>query len=329
MRKLSVGILGATGVIGQQLLAQLKDHPWFEVTTLRASDASIGENYGSLTVQSLDDPYTCDFVFSALPNELAQIYEPQLAQSGISVITSASAHRNTADIPLIIPEVNASHIKILDHQKKGRGWKGFIAAKPNCTLQSFLIPLAPLHRQFQIDKIFLTTLQAISGAGKSLDPSLIEDNVIPFIENEEEKTETEPLKILGSLKEGHIQSDPSISISAHCNRIPVTHGHLSCLSVSFRKKTTIEEILKIWSSSSELKLPTAPAHPILYSHESNRPQTRLDRDAGQGMSVTVGRLRTCPILDWRFVSLSHNLIRGGAGGSLLLAELLYQEGYLG
>lgn len=329
MRKLSVGILGATGVIGQQLLTQLHNHPWFEVTTLRASASSVGERYASLTVQSLDDPYTCDFVFSALPNELAKIYEPQLAKSGLSVITSASAHRTTPDIPLIIPEVNAAHIKVLDHQKKERGWKGFIAAKPNCTLQSFLIPLAPLHSQFQIEKIFLTNFQAISGAGKSLDPHLIEDNVIPYIENEEEKTETEPLKILGFLKGGTIQSDPSISISAHCNRIPVTHGHLSCVSVSFRKKPTLEEMLKIWASPSLLKLPTAPPHPILYSHEANRPQTRIDRDAGQGMSVTVGRLRSCPLLDWRFVSLSHNLIRGGAGGSVLLAELLYKEGYLG
>lgn len=284
--KVKTAILGSRGVIGQHYLSLLQDHPWFE----------IGE------------PEDSNLIFSALPNEVAQELEPPLLKRGCTVISSASCNR--AKAPLIIPEINSHH---LDRESR-------LIAKPNCALQSFLIPLAPLHRKAKIRALSVTTLQAISGAGKNgLSAHMIHDNIIPYIEGEEEKLETEPLKIL----------DADFPISVHCNRVPVLHGHLACVSVSFEIPLTQEEILELWNQPSPLTLPSAPAYPVIYNEAVDRPQTRLDRENGQGMSVSVGRLRPSSVFDWRFVALSHNAIRGGAGGGLLIAELLKERGYFG
>jgi aspartate-semialdehyde dehydrogenase len=282
--KIKVGLLGSTGVIGQSYLSLLQNHPWFE---LASPDAS-------------------SLIFSALPNEIAALEEPLFLARGCTIISSASLNRKTA--PLIIPEINPHHLQ-----------RGLIA-KPNCAIQSFLLPLAPLHRKGKIRSLAITTLQAISGAGKNGLPShAIHDNVIPYIDGEEERLETEPLKIL----------EAAFPISAQCTRVPVLHGHLACVSVSFHHPLTREEILATWSQPSNLTLPSAPHYPVIYNEAPDRPQTRLDRDAGNGMSVTVGRLRPSTLFDWSFVALSHNAIRGGAGGGILIAELLKQEGLIG
>lgn len=316
--KIPVSVLGATGVIGQTYVSLLQNHPWFELTTLVASkpkeayeEAVHDQWYPSqpipkgYTLCSLESFTPTPLIFSALPNAQAAQIEPRLAQEGCWVISSASCHRTTH--PIIIPEINPHHIQ------------GRLLTKPNCSIQSFLLPLAPLHRKAKIRALCVTTLQAISGAGnRALASSAIEDNIIPYIEGEEDKLEREPQKIL----EAHF------SISAHCNRVPVLHGHLACVSVSFHHKLSREEILALWEQPSALALPSAPRFPILYHESPERPQTRLDRDADGGMSVSVGRLRPCPLFDWRFVALSHNALRGGAGGGLLIAEYLKQEGYL-
>ncbi|MCH9627825.1 MAG: Aspartate-semialdehyde dehydrogenase 2 [Chlamydiales bacterium] len=317
--KIPVGILGATGVIGQQYVALLHDHPWFEIKSLAATHASpsykqavqsrwhaskpIPEGY---SLSSLENFEPCPLIFSALPNTLAAVYEPKLVEAGSTVISSASCHRGSA--PIIIPEINAHHLT------------GKLITKPNCALQAFLLPLAPLHRKANICGLSVTTLQAMSGAGHSgLLSQEIEGNVIPLIDGEEEKLENEPLKIL----------EARFPISAHCNRIPVIHGHMACVSVAFEYPLSYEDILAEWNQPNALTLPSAPRYPVIYCDDPARPQTRLDRDAGEGMSVTVGRLRHCPLLEWRFVALSHNTIRGGAGGGVLTAELLKQEGHLG
>lgn len=298
-----VGILGATGVIGRHYLELLQNHPRFEFSP---------------------DRKNCDFFFSALPNEVAIEQEKQLKNEGYPVISSASPHRLDPHVPVVIPEVNPHHLDILP--KKG----GFIVTKPNCSIQSFLIPLAPLHRKFGIKAVTVTSLQAISGAGKQgLFSHEIHDNVIPYISGEEEKSEEEPRKILGTPRKNTIVPDTSFNISSHCTRVPVLHGHLSCVSVLFNTKPSREEMLQIWSQPTTLDLPSAPKNPILYLEDPERPQTRLDRDTGKGMSVTVGRLRPCPLFHWRFVALSHNTVRGGAGGGLLIAELLDSRGFLG
>lgn len=307
MRRIGVGILGATGHVGQQYLRLLQNHPWFEVRFLASS-------------KNADDiesaKKSCSFVFSAMSNEGAKLYEERYAAAGLPVVSNASYHRMSPDVPIIIPEVNASHLSMIPLQRS----RGFIVTKPNCSLQSYMIPLAPLHERFEVEKIIVTTLQAISGAGYPGVASLdIVDNVIPYISGEEEKCEREPLKIWGNA---------GIEISAHCNRVPVLDGHLACVSVKFRKKPSEQEILALWQNFPGLDLPSAPKRPIIYREECDRPQTRLDRDAENGMAVTVGRLRRCPILDYRFVGLSHNTIRGAAGGGILIAELLHKEGYL-
>ncbi len=316
--KIPVGILGATGVIGQQYVALLHNHPWFEIKSLVASHASssytetvrtkwhvstpIPEGY---SLCSLEDFAPCPLVFSALPNALAATYEPQLVKAGCTVISSASCHRESS--PVIIPEINPHHLT------------GKLITKPNCALQSFLLPLAPLHRKANICGLSVTTMQAMSGAGhRGLLSQAIQDNVIPLIEGEEEKLENEPLKIL----------EARFPISAHCNRVPVLHGHLACISVAFEYPLSYEDILAEWNQPNALSLPSAPRYPVIYCDEPARPQTRLDRDAGGGMSVSVGRLRPCPLLEWRFVALSHNTVRGGAGGGVLIAELLKQKGHL-
>ncbi|MFZ0565911.1 MAG: aspartate-semialdehyde dehydrogenase [Chlamydiales bacterium] len=342
---LKVAILGATGLIGQHYLYLLQNHPWFTPTFLAASPKSAGQSYRETMHNRWHLPYPIptaevlrtleeihstpiDLIFSALPAPLAQEYEPRLAAAGFPVISSASSHRSESDIPVLIPEINPSHLNIIAIQKQKRHYqRGFIVAKPNCAIQSFLLPLAPLHSHFHIRSLSITTLQALSGAGyKGLN---MHDNVIPFIEGEEEKVETEPLKILGKIENGAIIPDKRITISAHCNRVPVLHGHLASISVSFERKPTYQDILSLWNQPSSLDLPSAPAYPIQYLDKPNRPQIQLDRDAQQGMGVSVGRLRESPLFDWQCVALSHNAIRGGAGGGILIAEQLYQRGYLG
>jgi aspartate-semialdehyde dehydrogenase len=276
----------------------------------------------------------CRFVFSAMSDEGAKEHEESYAQNDIPVVSNAGHHRKSPDVPVLIPEVNAHHVKVIPLQQKNRNWnKGFLVVKPNCSLQSYMIPLEPLHRKFRVIRVLLTTLQAGSGAGYPGVPSLdMIDNVIPYIAKEEEKSEQEPLKIWGEIENNGIQNASDIAIAAHCNRVPVIDGHLACVSVQFEKKPTLEEVLKIWeqfrAAPQELNLPSAPLRPIIYQNESNRPQPRRDRNAGNGMSITVGRLRSCPVFDVRFVALSHNTIRGAAGGGVLNAEYLLQQGYL-
>jgi len=354
--KIPVGILGATGMVGQQYLFKLINHPYFELSFLAASSASSGKTYaeavkgrwyleetlpeeiGNLPLHSIDDLATakerCRLVFSAVDSAVAKNYEERYAEMGLAVVSNASYHRQSVDVPILIPEINADHLAIIANQRKNRGWKkGLIVVKPNCSLQSYMIPLAPLHQQFQVKRLVVTTLQAISGAGVSGLSSLsILDNVIPYIAQEERKSEIEPLKIWGKIEGDQIIPASDIAIAAHCNRVPVVDGHMACLSVAFSIKPKIEEILPIWEhfegAAQQLQLPSAPKKPILYREESDRPQPRLDRLTGKGMVVTVGRLRECPVFDLRFTALSHNTIRGAAGGGILNAELLVAKGWV-
>lgn len=351
MEKIPVGILGATGRVGQQYVHLLAEHPWFEVSFLASSEQSAGKQYGEaisgrehmpipkhllqLPVHRIEDveraKESCRFVFSAVSSDAAKIYEELYAQNGFPVISNAGYHRKSADVPILIPEINPEHAKIIPIQQKNRNWaRGFIVVKPNCSLQSYMLPLAPLHHRFKVAQVIVTTLQAVSGAGypgvSSLD---IIDNIVPYIAQEEEKSEQEPLKIWGTIQGNAIHPSNGITIAAHCNRVPVLDGHLACVSVKFEKKTRIEEILTLWKDfKGASKLPSQPDFPIIYREECDRPQPRHDRNAGNGMSVSVGRLRECPLLDYRFAALSHNTIRGAAGGGILNAEFLVQEGYI-
>lgn len=290
MRPLKAAVLGSRGMLGQQYMSLLAKHPWF---TPLADPQDFSE---------------CNLIFSTLPKEADPKHE-------LPLISSSSCYRNDPHVPLIIPEVNAHHLEMV------RGKKGFVVAKPNCSLQSYILPLTPLHQAFGVDKIHVTTLQAISGAGKkALTDPQYQENVIPYIPNEEEKSEQEPKKIWDA---------PHLKISAHCTRVPVLHGHLACVSVSFINKPTIKEIVEMWKTFPNLNLPSSPAQVVHYEEDPFRPQTKLDYNREQGMAITVGRLRPCPLLDYRFVALSHNIIRGGAGGGVLIAELLFKEGYIG
>jgi aspartate-semialdehyde dehydrogenase len=342
MKKIPVGILGATGMIGQQTLRLLENHPWFQVSYLAASETSSGKTYekavahkwhfaepipkesAHLPVHAIHEmeeaKKKCHILFSCLATESALEWEERYALEGFAILSNASCHRLNPRVPLIIPEINPDHLSIL-HQGKG-----FIIAKPNCSIQCMMLPLFPLHQKFHLKKILVTTLQSVSGAGFPGVPSLsITDNVIPHIQGEEEKSEIEPLKIFGKVERDKIIPTKEITISAHCNRVPVLDGHLACISVAFEKKPLKEEILTLWRDFKGLDLPSAPAQPVVYREEKDRPQPRLDRLAGNGMAVTVGRLRDCSLFDYRFTSLSHNTIRGGGGGSILTAELLVQK----
>jgi aspartate-semialdehyde dehydrogenase len=353
-------------MVGQQYLALLADHPWFEVQYMAASPRSAGKKYkdivagrwqlsqtfapavGDLVVEDANDLSRAiaavkagrlGFVFSALEmgKDETRALEDAYAGAGIPVISNASANRWTDDVPILIPEVNPHHTDIIPLQQKARGWdKGFIVVKPNCSIQSYMIPVYALIKAgYEVKRLFVTTLQAVSGAGYPGVPSLdIIDNVVPYIGGEEEKSELEPLKVLGSIVGGIIQNAAEPKISAHCNRVPVVNGHTACVSLEFGvKKPTIEEIKQIWTSfsglSQELALPMAPKQPIILRDEANRPQPRKDRDTDKAMSVTLGRIRPCKLFDIRFVGLSHNTIRGAAGGGILNAELLKAKGYLG
>ncbi len=357
MQKIKVGILGATGMVGRTYISLLQDHPWFEVGYVAASERSAGKAYEEAVegrwhlkhpipasvknlvvhnVAAIDEAKKhCSFVFSALETDAAREFEEKYAAAGLPVVSNASAHRHTKDVPMIIPEINPEHADIIPVQQKNRKWgRGFIAVKPNCSIQCYMAPLFALHKKFKVKQVVVTTMQAISGGGHSSFSTIdIEDNVIPFISGEEEKSEREPLKILGKINGGEIAYSSEPVISAHCNRVPVMDGHMACVSVQFEKKPTREQILDAWKNfrglPQELQLPSAPQPPIIYKDEPDRPQTRYDRDNGNGMAVTVGRLRECNVLDYRFVALSHNMIRGAAGGSILTAELLKVKGLIG
>ena len=361
MKKFKVGILGATGMVGQNYIKLLDGHPWFSVSYVAASansagqkyedavkgrwqmDISIPKNVKNLKVEDVTDiekaKGKCDFVFSAFEisdKKVIKETEEAYAKMGIPVVSNASANRWTLDVPMLIPEINSDHIEIIKTQKKNHNWdKGFIAVKPNCSLQSYLTPIYALEKAgFPIKKIMITTLQATSGAGYPGVPSLdMIDNIVPYIGGEEEKTEKEPLKILGNIKNGEFIERKDLKISATCTRVPVVDGHTAVVNILFKdKKPTKEKIIEIWknfkSIPQDLKLPFAPMTPIIYTEEENRPQPRKDRDADKGMAVTVGRLRECNIFDYKFVALSHNTVRGAAGGGILNAELLVKKGFI-
>ena len=357
MKKFKVGVVGATGMVGQRFMLLLANHPWFEVTVLAASSRSAGKTYETAVGEkwSFDTPIpekfrsltvldaeadiekianAVDFVFCAVNMDKAKIraLEETYAKREIPVVSNNSAHRFTPDVPMVIPEINPSHIEVIPSQRKRLGTKrGFIAVKSNCSLQSYVPLLHPL-KSFGITQAAVCTYQAISGAGKTFKtmPEII-DNIIPYIGGEEEKSEKEPLKIWGEVRSGEIVSATSPVISAQCLRVPVSDGHTAAVFVSFKEKPTKEQILNAWQNFSgvpqQLALPSAPKQFIRYFEEENRPQAKLDRMEGGGMSVTAGRLREDAAYDYKFIGLSHNTLRGAAGGAVLLAELLAAKGY--
>jgi aspartate-semialdehyde dehydrogenase len=354
MDRLKVGILAGTGMVGQKYIQLLENHPWFETTYVCASEKSAGKKFSEAVagrwhmqseipegvkgimvedITKIEKAKQCDFVFSALDSGVAKEWEHQYAGAGIPVVSNASAHRHTPDVPMLIPEINPEHLDIIPIQKKNRGWdKGFICVKPNCSLQSYMTPLFAL-KSFGVKRAVITTMQAVSGAGHPGVASWdIIDNIVPLIKGEEEKSEKEPLKILGKIQGNAIVDAAGPKISAHCNRVPTLDGHMATVSVEFERKPEREAILKAWkgftAEPQRLKLPFAPEQPIIYRDEPDRPQTRLDRDADKGMAVVCGRLRECNVFHWRFVGLSHNTVRGAAGGGILNAELLKARGYL-
>ena len=348
-KKFRVGILGATGVVGQRFIQLLENHPQFAVSALAASDRSQGKTYAEactwrlpgempnavtqLVVQAPAPPLDCDVVFSSLPGEIAVEAEPAFARAGYPVISNSSSHRMAADVPLLIPEVNPEHLELIKAQRVNRDYnRGFIATNPNCSAIAIVMALAPLHAKFEVTSCVVTTMQALSGAGYPGVPSLdATDNVIPFIGGEEEKVEAETRKILGTVTQGEIK-DAEMKVSAQCNRVNVTDGHVASIRVSFSRKASIEEVRQALASFSsvpqELNLHSAPVRPIVVRDEIDRPQPRLDRDAGKGMSVSVGRIMNDSVFDYRFVALGHNTIRGAAGAAILNAELLAARGFL-
>ncbi|MBE6557183.1 MAG: aspartate-semialdehyde dehydrogenase [Ruminococcaceae bacterium] len=356
MEKMKVGVVGATGMVGQRFLTLLEDHPYFEVTALAASARSAGktyeeavgarwkmktpmpEKYKSMKVIDAAEIEAmgklCSFVFCAVDMKKDEIkaLEEAYARAEIPVVSNNSANRWTPDVPMVIPEINDAHLEVIAAQRKRLGTKrGFIAVKPNCSIQSYVPALTPLLK-FEPYEIVATTYQAISGAGKTFKewPEMI-DNIIPYIGGEEEKSEQEPLRVWGKVENGEIVKADEPKITTQCIRVPVSDGHTAAVFVKFRKKPTKEEILKAWAEFSgkpqALGLPHAPEQFITYFEEDNRPQAALDRDIYGGMGVTVGRLREDSIYDYKFVGLSHNTLRGAAGGAVLIAELLYREGY--
>ena len=347
-KKWPVAILGATGAVGQTFIRLLANHPWFEVAEVAASERSEGKPYreaarwiegdmpssvADLVVQPVDPSRISSMIaFSALDSSVAGDVERAFAQAGKFVLSNAKNFRMEADVPLVIPEVNADHLQLLDRQRKERGWNGAIVTNANCAATVAAMAIAPLEQRFGIDKLFLTTMQAVSGAGYPGVPSLdILGNVIPYIADEEPKLEREMTKLLGKYDSGAIQRAP-MKVSSHTNRVAVEHGHTVCITLSFRDRVTLDQAvaaLREWKGNdATLNLPSRPDHPLLVMDEPNRPQPRRDVDLGNGMTVTVGRVRPDPILDIRMVALGHNTIRGAAGGSVLNAELLAVTGRL-
>ena len=357
MNKLRVGIIGATGMVGQRFIMLLNEHPYFEITAVVASPRSAGQKYGkavlgrwkmtepcpekilNMQIISSDEVETvkslCDFVFCAvnMSKDETRELEERYAKAEIPVVSNNSANRWTPDVPMVIPEINDAHLDVIEAQRKRLGTNhGFIAVKPNCSIQSYVPALTPLMK-YGIKEIVVTTYQAISGAGKTFNewPEMI-DNLIPYIGGEEEKSEREPLRVWGCVENGVVVPASAPSITSQCLRVPVSDGHMAAVFVKFENKPTKEEILADWQNykgkPQTLGLPSAPDQFITYFEEDNRPQTRLDRDLYGGMGVSVGRLREDSLYDYKFVGLSHNTLRGAAGGAVLIAELLYREGYL-
>ncbi|MBK8148631.1 MAG: aspartate-semialdehyde dehydrogenase [Acidobacteria bacterium] len=344
-KKYRVGILGATGTVGQRFCQLLENHPQFEITALAASDRSAGKmfveacawklaggmpaNVKNIVVQPIEPPLDCDLVFSSLPSSVARETEESFARAGYPVISNSSSFRMDEDVPLLIPEINPDHLGLLEKQRAKRGFgKGFIVTNPNCAVVSFAPPLAALHRRFGIESVVVTTLQAISGAGYPGVPSLdITDNVIPYIAGEEPKVETEAQKILGRFVDGAIEK-ADFSVSAQCFRVHVIDGHTASVRVDLRETSTLEDVIEAMKSFPSLDLYSSPKQFIDVIEEPSRPQPRLDRDSGNGMTITVGRLFPDNIFDYRFVALSHNTVRGAAGAAVLNAELLASKGLL-
>ena len=350
--KIRVGVLGATGAVGQRFVQMLQGHPWFELSVLCASQRNAGKRYADAcnwllrgdmpphlrdcVLQEIAPGIDCQLVFSALPSGPARTIEAELAAAGYIVCSNASAYRYEPDVPLLIPEVNPEHIGLIDLQRRQRGWPGFITTNPNCSTTHLVCALHPLHEAFGVKKVFVVTMQAVSGAGYTGVPSMdVIDNVIPFINAEEEKMESrEPQKLLGRF-DGQAVQMADFVVSAHCNRVPVRNGHLAAVSVEFARRPSLEDVRRAWAEyqplPQRLGLPSAPEQAILYREEADRPQPRMDRLAGSvpGMTTVVGRLRADPLLHVKFLALGHNTIRGAAGGSLLNAELLVSQGYLG
>lgn len=357
MKKYKVGIIGATGMVGQRFATLLENHPWFEVAVLAASGRSAGKTYEEtvssrwamktpipdamkkMVIMNAEDDIEkiasmVDFVFCAVNMKKDEIkaLEEAYAKHECPVISNNSAHRHTPDVPMVIPELNADHIEVIESQRKRLGTKrGFIAVKSNCSLQSYVPALFPLDADFGVENALVCTYQAISGAGKTFEtfPEIV-DNVIPFIGGEEEKSEQEPLKIWGKVENGVIVNAEKPHFTAQCLRVPVSDGHMAAVFVRFNKKPTKEEIIAKWNAfagtAQKLELPSAPKQFIHYFEEDNLPQTKLQRDLDGGMAISVGRLREDTQYDYKFVCLSHNTLRGAAGGGVLLAELLCAKG---
>lgn len=345
-KKLKVAVLGATGAVGQRFVQLLQDHPWFEVAEVVGSDRSAGQKYGevtrwildgmppeavaSLQVKPLNASLDSALVFSALPTEPALERERTLAAAGHVVCTNASAHRMDPDVPLLLPEVNAAHVELVDVQRKRNGWtSGALVANSNCTTMPVVMTIKPLLH-FGVRAVHMISQQAISGAGHPGVPSMdITDNVIPYVSGDEGKMETEPRKMLGTFTGDDIQPFEA-RLAATCTRVPVIDGHLVHLSVDLEERPSLEAIRRAWEAfrgpAPVPSLPTAPTQPLVYLEAEDRPQPRRDRMTGRGMTTVIGRLRPCPILGYRFVALSHNTIRGAAGGSILNAELLVRTG---
>ena len=358
MKKYNVGIVGATGMVGQRFITLMEGHPWFNLTTLAASSRSAGKPYGEavsgrwqmttplpemvkylMVLDAEQDAETIaaevDFIFCAVDMKKEEIkaLEERYAKLECPVISNNGAHRGTADVPMVIPEINADHLTVIEAQRKRLGTKrGFIAVKSNCSIQSYVPALHPLLK-FGVQEVVACTYQAISGAGKTFEswPEMV-DNVIPYIGGEEEKSEQEPMKVWGSVENGQIVATTSPIITTQCIRVPVTDGHLAAVFVRFKQKPSKEEILRLWKEfqgrPQELKLPLAPVQFLHYFEEDNRPQSNLDRNLERGMVVSIGRLREDTVYDYKFVCISHNTLRGAAGGAVLLAELLCAEGYI-
>jgi aspartate-semialdehyde dehydrogenase len=348
MNKIKVGILGATGSVGQKFVSLLANHPWFEIAEVAASGQSAGkryseacrwiqktaipENVGCLEVKECKPGMDCQIVFSGLDASVAGEIEGQFAQAGYGVFSNARNYRLEEDVPIIIPEVNDNHIQLLEIQKEKRKWPGFIITNPNCSTVFLAMVLHPLHKRFKVEKVSVVTMQAVSGAGYPGVPSLdILGNVLPFIPGEEEKIEKETQKILGTFKQGKIEN-ADIALSVQCNRVAVEDGHIECVSIKLKKDATereIKESLQNFKSSPQLlKLPSAPEQPIILTGDPFHPQPKYDVMQAEGMAAIVGRLRKCPVLDYRMVILGHNTIRGAAGASILNAELLIKRGLL-
>jgi aspartate-semialdehyde dehydrogenase len=346
MAKIPVAVLGATGAVGQRFIQLLADHPWFEIVALAASKRSAGRPFaevcnwvipgdpppwlGEMVVDGLEPTMPARLVFSALPGAVAREVEAEWARAGCAVCSNASAYREEPGIPLLIPEVNADHLGMIRGQMKAYDWTGLIVTSPNCTASGIALPLKPLADAFGLERVFAVSMQAISGAGYPGVASLdILGNVVPYIKGEEEKIQQEIRILLGHMEEGR-REEAEITVSAQANRVPVLDGHTVCLSLGFERAPTAEEAIAALSgfrgSEQVRKLPSAPERPIIVHPQPDRPQPRRDIEAGGGMAVTVGRVRPCPLLDLRLVSVSHNTLRGAASGSILNAELLVATG---